>query len=557
MDYYRYVLVKKGEFMAFYRVLLADDEEEIREGILCRVDWNALGFEVVALAENGMDALEMLEKETPDVIMTDIRMPFLDGLELIEKVMEICPTIKIILFSGFDDFEYAQKAIRLSVEAYMLKPMATAQIEENLMNLKKKMDAEREERQNVEELKLNYLKSLPVMKEQFLIGWVEGRIQEEDILRKAKQYQIELQKTWRTVVLLKLSKSLAKNSDREDASGASGELQLIAIKKTADSFLGRFHHIHSFIYLDYIVVITELAWDSQITMLINEANEVCKAGKNFTGRIVTAGIGGIYKNPDAVRVSYREAYNALEYSTLLAKEGAYTIYIKDIDPDHTIKLIPNQGNEQMLLRAIKLEDRNGIEEKIDMFFSELEGSCLPFYQYQIHILKILASVLEIASTYQLNSSELFMEEMDISDVLKMHSLEEIKKWMTHICYHISENIQQEQMDSRKHIVKKAKDLVEGFYSDDTLSAEKICKELHVSTAYFSTVFKKEEKMNFISYLTEVRLKHAVRLLETTSDKTYLIAAKVGYAEPNYFSYVFKKKYGVPPTKFRRGLDGDN
>lgn len=90
--------MKKGKIMGFYRVLLADDEEEIREGILRRVDWNTLGFEVVALAENGMEALEMLEKETPDVIMTDIRMPFLDGLELIEKVMEICPTIKIILF---------------------------------------------------------------------------------------------------------------------------------------------------------------------------------------------------------------------------------------------------------------------------------------------------------------------------------------------------------------------------------------------------------------------------------------------------------------------------
>ena len=109
------------------------------------------------------------------------------------------------------------------------------------------------------------------------------------------------------------------------------------------------------------------------------------------------------------------------------------------------------------------------------------------------------------------------------------------------------------MDSRKHIVKKAKDLVERSYFDDTLSAEKICNELHISTAYFSTVFKKEEKMNFISYLTEVRLKQAVRLLETTSDKTYLIASKVGYAEPNYFSYVFKKKYGMPPTKYRRSL----
>ena len=125
--------------MGYYKILIADDEAEIRDGMIQKLDWNVLGFEVAASAENGVEALELLEQAKPDVIMTDIKMPFMDGLEFIEKAVEILPTVKIIVFSGFDDFEYAQKAIRLNVEEYLLKPISSAQMTESLINLKKKI----------------------------------------------------------------------------------------------------------------------------------------------------------------------------------------------------------------------------------------------------------------------------------------------------------------------------------------------------------------------------------------------------------------------------------
>ena len=180
--------------MGIYKVLIADDEAEIRDGMIQRLDWGSLGFTVAASAENGVEALELLEQTKPDVIMTDIKMPFMDGLEFIEKAVEMLPTVKIIVFSGFDDFEYAQKAIRLNVEEYLLKPISSVQMSQSLIKLKKKMDKELEERRDIDLLRKNYTESYPIMREQFLSGILERVIPQPQIFQKAEQYQIDSEK---------------------------------------------------------------------------------------------------------------------------------------------------------------------------------------------------------------------------------------------------------------------------------------------------------------------------------------------------------------------------
>lgn len=533
--------------MELYKVMLVDDEEEIRENMACRVDWEAYGFRVAVLAENGMEALELLESENPDVIFTDIRMPFLNGLEFVKKAVEIKPTVKIVIFSGFDDFEYAQEAIQLNVEAYILKPISAMKLAEILTELKKKMDAEIEDRRSLETLKMNYENSLPILKEQFLISWVEGRMQEDTIIERGKQYQITILGKWCTVVVFWMNEAM-EEEEYAERSQTPEHLLLISLKKTAESILGKFHEIHSFIYADQLVVIAELTWESQITMFINEVNEVCKSGKECIGKVVVAGIGGLYNEPGKVRNSYKEACDTLEYSILLRKEGTYTTYIEDIEPHHNMMTAPDYQMEQMLLIAIKQGDEQQIRQRISALFKKLESSPLPFVQYQFYILKIFTSVLSVGVNY----GDIYTNELqNITHILKLHSLAEIQKWITEMCLKVSKSIQQEQRDSINQIVSKAKRYVQEHYGDAALSADTICQELHVSASYFSTIFKKEEGVSFVSYLTSVRLSHAVELLETTSDKTYIIAAKVGYTEPNYFSYVFKKRYGVAPSRYRK------
>ena len=165
--------------MGLYRIMLVDDEEEIRLGIIKKIKWEDYGFEIIADAENGRDALEKAEKLKPDIIITDIKMPFMDGIELGKKITEIMPSTKLIILTGFDDFKYAREAIKINVIDYVLKPINSAEFSEILSKLKIQLDREYDEKRNIESIYNNYKKSIPVIREQFLIGAIEGRINDD------------------------------------------------------------------------------------------------------------------------------------------------------------------------------------------------------------------------------------------------------------------------------------------------------------------------------------------------------------------------------------------
>ena len=153
--------------MSYYRILLADDEEEVRKAIIRNIDWESLGFRVAGDADNGEEALEKIEQLKPDVLMTDIRMPYMDGLTLAARVRQKYPSIKILIFSGYDDFEYAKQAIKLNVTEYILKPVNSQELTKILARVRDCLDEEIEQRRNVRLLRESYLNSLPILRELF------------------------------------------------------------------------------------------------------------------------------------------------------------------------------------------------------------------------------------------------------------------------------------------------------------------------------------------------------------------------------------------------------
>ncbi|MBR2529741.1 MAG: response regulator, partial [Lachnospiraceae bacterium] len=158
-----------------YKVILVDDEEEVREAIRKRINWEEIGFTVAGTAENGEEALELAENCEPDVVMTDIRMPFMDGLTMLRKMTEKLPDLRSVIFSGYDDFEYAKEAIRLESEEYILKPVDADELRNIFVRIRDRLDEQLKQRRNVELLSKYYEDSRPMMKEQLIIGLLEGR----------------------------------------------------------------------------------------------------------------------------------------------------------------------------------------------------------------------------------------------------------------------------------------------------------------------------------------------------------------------------------------------
>ena len=183
--------------MEEYRVLLVDDEEDIRVGISRKMNWAELGFVLVGEAENGQEALELAEALEPDVVLTDIKMPFMDGLELCRILSGRLPASKFVVFSGFDEFEYAKQAIRMNVFEYILKPISAAELSGVLQRLKEQLDTERTERQSTEAFRRRYEESLPVLRELFYTHLLEGRVPPEQAAERAARLELDFTgKTW-------------------------------------------------------------------------------------------------------------------------------------------------------------------------------------------------------------------------------------------------------------------------------------------------------------------------------------------------------------------------
>ena len=535
--------------MNLYRIMVVDDEEEIRLGIIKKIDWESNGFIVVGDAENGQDALEKAEKLQPDVIMTDIKMPFMDGLELGKRLAESMPSTKIIVFSGCDDFEYAHKAIKINVIEYVLKPINSIELIEVLKRLKEQLDKEYDEKRNLQTLYKHYVESLPVIREQFLVGAIEGRISESQWEEQAEKLDIDFKSGYLSVALIHADGTLTSEENILSIQKESA-LVSISIKKIVDENMEKYCKFISFLYSDMVVVIGNFEKKEEILSFIKGTNEVCKIYERIMGVTITAGVGYTCNSHLNIRFSYRSAQSALDYSFILGT--GKTIYIDDVEPDHSIQLQFDEQEERAMLNAIKISSEEEITETIDKLFRKIEDLLLPFNKYRIYLMEIMTSILKLVQTYNLDIDEIFGENFNCYSYLEtFDSIHDVKDWFIRKSIKINVFIKKERINSSMLLVEKAKQYIKENYNDYDISVEKLCSELHVSPTYFSTLFKRETEMNFVNYLTSIRLEEAVKLLNTTDDKTYIIADKVGYPEANYFSYVFKRKFGVSPSKYRK------
>ena len=193
-----------------------------------------------------------------------------------------------------------------------------------------------------------------------------------------------------------------------------------------------------------------------------------------------------------------------------------------------------------------------MEKAIDELIQYIKKSAISIQLYQISLMEMIMEIFKLARAYQLDMNEVFGADFNINNkIYQLDSLEALKQWLQDICKKARNSIRRERTDTAKLLVDKAIKYIEENYHDSELSVDALCQHLNVSATYFSTLFKKETGTNFINYLTNVRMEKALQMLNTTEEKTYNIAEKVGYTEPNYFSYVFKKHYGISPSNYRK------
>lgn len=506
------------------KVFLVDDEIEVREGIRQCIDWTQEGFIYSGDAPDGEIALPMIEQIKPDILITDIRMPFMDGLQLSRIVRTQLPSTKIIILSGHDEFEYARDALRINIAEYCLKPLSSADLLVVLHETVAQIEQEELAHQKIIHLENQALKHLSISRENLLNGLCKGTWMAADAIEQANQLGIE--------VISKFYQVLIVEHEADDASLFNWICDQypcltynMNIKETAYIFRGD----------DDARLEQQAAAIKQ--KLIGTGTNLCSFGFGETkDRLL--GIAHSYaeameeKSFQSIVHHYRRSMSPASTDTLLqVKKERY------FDRSELVHFLKYGAQEDILIFSQNYAKH--------LKFTDVHAS---FYTYYF----IMDLTMTIAN---------FMDELDgtdehiVSDMMQMENRISWLKTYEEITSHIQDmlhlviEVRDRSQSKFSIVIQKAKDYVDEHYDQD-ISLQVVASYVNVSPSYFSHIFSQETNQTFIEYLTMIRINRAMELLKTTNDKVYEISEQVGYSDPHYFCHLFKKVTGMTTTKFK-------
>ncbi|MDD3339345.1 MAG: response regulator [Lachnospiraceae bacterium] len=528
--------------MDTYTVLLVDDEEEVIQVIMKKINWEGLGFSVIGYATNGAKALEMVEEFQPDVVMTDIKMPYMDGMELANHIKTEYPITKILLLSGFDEFEYAKEAIHLEVEEYILKPVNSVELTNVFTQLKTKLDQEISEKRNIQVLQKNYMDSLPFLQTNFYASLMEGRIPREEIPKYLTDYQISFDGPFYCCIVV-------HTSFRQITENMTAPLLLTFVQKQAQERLGEKWQAKCFSYLGNTILIAQLNHENDVSDLTDECDRFCGYAHRIIGAVVVVGIGRVCEDILDLPQSYAGAREAVSYRAIYGTSRA--INMKEIAPQEMSRQRATHETELAnLFKMIRLNTEEAITGAVDSYLDHISFQKKSLQQHHIDIMELVSELYRFTINNEIDVEEFLGDVRTLYISLLDLEPEALRKWLLDKSLSFHEELSSARNKSTKSFVARAQEYVRNNYANEELSLDSVCDILSVSNSYFSTIFKKETGASFIGYVTDYRMDQASRQLIESNEKSHIIAKNVGYTDPNYFSYVFKRRFGVSPSKYR-------
>lgn len=520
-----------------YKVFLVEDEIVTREGIRDNVDWKAHGFEFCGEAPDGEMALPLLQTVQPDVLITDIKMPFMDGLQLCKIVRERMPQTKIIILSGHDEFEYAQEAITLGVMEYLLKPVGVQDLHNVLQKVISQLDLERKEKEKLQRLRDQVEGNRAILRERFLLKLVMGAVSSLEAIEKSELLGIDIIAKCYLVAVIKVE--LCGTPEQFDYYEYQQVQQIVSdlVGNNPDVFLLKKDMEELILVVkgntpEYLQEEAEFLLE-QIKRQIKETK--CK---------LTIGVGTPKNRITELYKSFIEALANLQNAA---------------DENH--QMGPNRGADRAeLLKVDKSAVENylkcGIKEEFDDFFDThirpLGETALRSYIVKNYIvMDIVLATAQFIDELGGDIDQVIPEINHIEDLLmNIKTVEQIREQTERILAGTLAFRDGQTSSRYVAMIQQAKEYIDNHYMDPNISLNEVSAQVYLSPSHFSVVFSQETGETFKEYLTGIRIKKAKELLRTTTLKSCEISLQIGYNDPHYFSYVFRKNIGLSPTEFR-------
>ena len=513
-----------------YKVLLADDEKIIVEGISSVIDWAALDLELVATARNGIDAYEKIVAYSPDIVISDIRMPGMDGLSLVSKVNIKYPSVKFILLSGFSDFEYARTAMQFGVKNYLLKPCNVEKITAALNEVINELQEKKDHDTFICQLREKYEKAQPYMKAQWLTEFLLNKSHANmDLSFYQKLFNSEISNHQVRLILFKLEGEFsyehlfaiknigAELFDSPLLNTTIGEYELFLIEDDHDS-----EKLHE--KIDQIRELLCQYYKRDTTVAISQRDHV-----------------------QNVRSLYREAIECMEHRFYLG-EGSI-ISKKDILPANTNSSYGFIIDEQQLVLKIKSGHIDDVCEEMTGIFEKMADLRQGIDLTKSYCIQLYMAIVQTVDTECMQSYL-----MGTSALLGMETVQQMKEYIETTAKKITNEYYQRFKSKQTSVISKVIDIVNRNLGNPDLSLKMVAnKILYMNPDYLGKLFRQETGQKFSAYLTKLRIERAVDLIVEMDDvKVITLAEMIGFGDnPQYFSQVFKKYTGYTPSEYRK------
>jgi len=528
-----------------YRVFLVEDEIIVREGIRDNFNWGNTNFLFAGEAPDGEVALPLLQEIKPDILITDIKMPFMDGIELSRIVKKNMPWIKVIILSGHDEFIYAKEAISAGVTEYLLKPISPDKLLSALNKVAELIETEKRERENVENMKKQLRGNLELFKDRFLSELAIGALSPAKAIDKAASLSLSLMAKYFLVMIVELESIPIEKDPFNYSEILKVEPLMLNLIENEPDILRFKRNILENVFI-FKGENPEMIKDSAYRVAQSIKYEV----ERNSSLLVSVYIGSVNERIQGITQSLLHADKMRNANFIYGKFKI--IGIDDIEEDASRKDPIIRFDQLSLFEFLKFGEKTKTEAFLDEYLKNIGASSLKtsIYIYYVYIDIVLAAAKfldEIGGDNDILAPEIKDMENTVS---RIASMEELKTGLIQVLEKVFICRNNIKKDKYSNVIEKAKLYIKDNYTDPDISLISVANCVSISPNHFSALFKQKVGQTFIDYLTSTRIKKAMELLKTTSFKISEIAYDVGYNDAHYFSYMFKKITGYTPKDYK-------
>jgi len=531
------------------KVFLVEDESVIREGLRDKIPWEQYGYRFVGEAADGEMALPLIRKTRPDVLITDIKMPFMDGLSLSKIVSAELPRIKIIIISGYDDFEYAREAIAVGVDQYLLKPITRMNLRKILLDLKEKIEQDIQQDDYQTQFQNEMHEYEQFSRRRFFEKVLEGEMSVKDIYSEAAKRSIELSASCYNLLFLYL----------QEKNAVLSESKMDKFIRRQEEVLHYFLRHPQYILFRWnvncfgVLMKSEAGQMEEITeQALVHIKRVCTPGEEQLDWYVA--VGNPVERLSLLSQCYQIANQYFAYrfimptlhiltektlaSCLTTKEE------KNIENVNPVQMAPEIIRD-FLSRGSSSEIHNFVESYLQSIREALESKMFCDYV----VLNIRFTTMAYVESIGVSREEYENEVVRYAQDFKLESTEVFDYFVDMLKAAIYIRDRESSYQSGR-LLRRVLDYIDANYDQESLSLSSAAREVNVSANHLSSIFSQNMQKTFIEYITEKRMEKAKHLLKDTDQSSGKIAMEVGYKDSHYFSFVFKKTQGCSPREYR-------